>query len=35
VKTLAQYVSAVTYTESFYKWRDDMVRTNLTVSELE
>ncbi len=35
VKTLAQYVSLITYTESFYKWRDDMVRTNLTVSELE
>jgi nitroreductase len=35
VKNLAQYVSLITYTESFYKWRDDMVRTNLTVSELE
>ncbi|MBM3308150.1 MAG: nitroreductase family protein [Candidatus Eisenbacteria bacterium] len=35
VKTLAQYVSLITYTESFYKWRDDMVRTNITLSELE
>lgn len=35
VKTLAQYVSLVTYTESFYKWRDDMVRTNVALSELE
>ena len=35
VKTLAQYVSLITYTESFYKWRDDMVRMNLTLSELE
>lgn len=35
VKSLAQYVSLITYTESFYKWRDDMVRTNLTLSELE
>jgi hypothetical protein len=35
VKTLAQWVSLLTYTESFYKWRDDAVRTNLHLSELE
>jgi len=35
VTTLAQWVSQLTYTESFYKWRDDMVRTNLHLSELE
>jgi nitroreductase len=35
VTTLAQWVSLLTYTESFYKWRDDMVRTNLHLSELE
>jgi FMN reductase [NAD(P)H] len=35
VKTLAQYVSILTYTESFYKWRDDIVRSNIALSELE
>ncbi len=35
IKNLAQFVSLVTYTDSFYKWRDDVVRTNLAVSELE
>jgi nitroreductase len=35
VSNLAQWVSLLTYTESFYKWRDDMVRTNLHLSELE
>jgi FMN reductase (NADPH) len=35
VKTLAQWVSLLTYTESFYNWRDDTVRTNLRLSELE
>jgi nitroreductase len=35
VTTLAQWVSLLTYTESFYNWRDDTVRTNLRLSELE
>ncbi len=35
VETLAQFVSQVTYTESFYRWRDDMIKINLAVSELE
>lgn len=35
VKNLAQYVSLLTYSNSFYKWRDDMVRSNLVMSELE
>jgi nitroreductase len=35
VKTLAQYVSLLTYTESFYKWRDDVVRSNIVLSELD
>ena len=35
VTTLAQWVSLLTYTESFYKWRDDAVRTNLHLSGLE
>jgi nitroreductase len=35
VKNLAQYVSLLTYTDSFYKWRDDVVRSNLVLSELE
>lgn len=35
IKNLAQYVSLLTYTESFYKWRDDMVRSNLHLSDLE
>ncbi len=35
VENLAQFISLVTYTESFYKWRDDMVRMNLALSELE
>jgi FMN reductase (NADPH) len=35
VTNLAQWVSRLTYTESFYKWRDDAVRTNLHLSELE
>ncbi len=35
VTNLAQFISLVTYTESFYKWRDDMVRMNLALSELE
>jgi FMN reductase (NADPH) len=35
IKTLAQWVSLLTYTESFYKWRDDAVRTNLHLSGLE
>jgi FMN reductase (NADPH) len=35
VKNLAQWVSLMSYTESFYKWRDDIVRTNLHLSELE
>ena len=35
VSNLAQFISLVTYTESFYKWRDDMVRMNLALSELE
>lgn len=35
VSTLAQWVSLMTYTESFYNWRDDTVRTNLHLSELE
>jgi len=35
ITDLAQFISLVTYTESFYKWRDDMVRMNLALSELE
>jgi FMN reductase (NADPH) len=35
ITNLAQWVSILTYTESFYKWRDDAVRTNLHLSELE
>jgi len=35
VKNLAQYVSLLTYSNSFYKWRDDVVRSNLVMSELE
>jgi FMN reductase (NADPH) len=35
VTNLAQWVSLLSYTESFYKWRDDIVRTNLHLSELE
>jgi len=35
VTNLAQWVSLLTYTESFYKWRDDAVRTNLHLSKLE
>jgi nitroreductase len=35
IKNLAQYVSLLTYTDSFYKWRDDMVRSNLVLSDLE
>ncbi len=35
ITNLAQFISLVTYTESFYKWRDDMVRMNLALSELE
>ncbi|MCD4690513.1 nitroreductase family protein [bacterium] len=35
VTNLAQFISLVTYTESFYKWRDDMVRMNLVLSELD
>ncbi len=35
ITNLAQWVSLLTYTESFYKWRDDAVRTNLHLSELE
>ncbi len=35
IKNLAQYVSLLTYTESFYKWRDDVVKSNLTLSEFE
>jgi FMN reductase (NADPH) len=35
VTNLAQWVSLLSYTESFYKWRDDVVRTNLHLSELE
>lgn len=35
IRNLAQYVSRLTYTESFYKWRDDIVRSNLSLSELE
>jgi nitroreductase len=35
VTNLAQWVSLLTYTESFYNWRDDTVRTNLHLSSLE
>ncbi|MCK4511627.1 nitroreductase family protein [bacterium] len=35
VKNLAQFVSQITYTESFYRWRDDMIKINLALSELE
>lgn len=35
VKNLAQYVSLMIYTDSFYKWRDDVVRANLALSDLE
>jgi nitroreductase len=35
ISNLAQWVSLMSYTESFYKWRDDIVRTNLHLSELE
>jgi nitroreductase len=35
VTNLAQWISLLTYTESFYNWRDDTVRTNLHLSELE
>ncbi len=35
IKNLAQFVSLSTYTDSFYKWRDDVVRSNLAMSELE
>ena len=35
VTNLAQWVSLLTYTESFYKWRDDAVRTNLHLSKME
>jgi len=35
VTNLAQFVSLMTYTESFYRWRDDVVRSNLAMSDLE
>jgi len=35
VKNLAQWVSVLTYTDCFYRWRDDVVRANLVLSELE
>ena len=35
VKNLAQYVSLMVYTDSFYKWRDDVVKSNLALSDLE
>jgi len=35
IENLAQYVSLLTYTDSFYKWRDDVVRSNVVLSELE
>ncbi|MFH1502227.1 MAG: nitroreductase family protein [Candidatus Eisenbacteria bacterium] len=35
VTNLAQYVSLMTYTDSFYRWRDDVVRSNLAMSDLE
>lgn len=35
ITNLAQYVSLMTYTDSFYKWRDDVVRSNLAMSDLE
>lgn len=35
VENLAQYVSLLIYTDSFYKWRDDVVKSNLALSDLE
>lgn len=35
VTNLAQYVSLLVYTDSFYKWRDDVVKSNLALSDLE
>jgi nitroreductase len=35
VENLAQWVSLLAYSDSFYRWRDDVVRTNLALSELE
>ena len=35
IKNLAQYVSLLIYTDSFYKWRDDVVKSNLALSDLE
>ena len=35
VENLAQWVSLLAYSDSFYRWRDDVIRSNLTLSELE
>jgi nitroreductase len=35
VENLAQWVSLLAYSDSFYRWRDDVVRTNIALSELE
>jgi nitroreductase len=35
VTNLAQYVSLMIYTDSFYRWRDDVVRSNLAMADLE
>lgn len=35
VENLAQWVSLLAYSDSFYRWRDDVVRTNITLSELD
>jgi FMN reductase (NADPH) len=35
VQNLAQWVSLLAYSDSFYRWRDDVIRSNLALSELE
>jgi hypothetical protein len=35
VENLAQWVSLLAYSDSFYRWRDDVIRSNLALSELE
>ena len=35
VENLAQWVSLLAYSDSFYGWRDDVISTNLALSELE
>lgn len=35
IANLAQWVSLLAYSDSFYRWRDDVIRTNIALSELE